>query len=221
MIQARNLLQGILLTATTICLLLTLTQLPKYTNTITATAFFFLLAIPFAANLTLKIKNWKQKKQPLNQEHAKVILLALQGTALACWALDLVTSTLVLNIRVNGIEINPLGWPLGILGAALYYVPTVTGTYVLLYKIQTKSALYSAAVLTMVALYMGSFNLDAGLNNFQIGMHQITAWSHPEIIGSWLAIIALLTALNIATVVRERKKPKLEQIIQTPVLIRG
>lgn len=65
-------------------------------------------------------------------------------------------------------ELNPLGWPLGIMGAFVYYVPTVVFAYLLLFKIKESVAVYCAVPLTLVTLAMSSLNLMAGAQNFQV-----------------------------------------------------
>jgi hypothetical protein len=94
------------------------------------------------------------------------ILFALQGAALACWAYDLATTFYAIDVARVATEINPLGWPLGALGALSYYVPTVILTYVLLFRLKAKISFYGAIPITAVALIMGSMNLNAGVGNF-------------------------------------------------------
>jgi hypothetical protein len=93
-------------------------------------------------------------------------LFALLGVALACWVYDLATTFYAIDIARVAFEVNPLGWPLGALGAFAYYGPTVTLTYVLLFRIRQKMSLYAAVPITLVALYMAAMNLNAGVGNF-------------------------------------------------------
>jgi hypothetical protein len=93
-------------------------------------------------------------------------LFALQGAAVACWAYDLATTFYAINVARVATEINPLGWPLGAVGALLYYVPTVILTYVLLFRLRAKISIYAAFPITAVALLMGAMNFNAGLGNF-------------------------------------------------------
>jgi hypothetical protein len=94
-------------------------------------------------------------------------LFGLQGVALACWAYDLATTFYAINIWGLAYETNPLGWPLGGVGALAYYAPTVIFTYVLLFRIKQTTSLYAAVPMTVVALLMGAMNLNAGIGNFQ------------------------------------------------------
>ncbi len=66
------------------------------------------------------------------------------------------------------VELNPLGWPLGILGGFAYYGPTLVFSYVLLFKFKENIAFYAAVPLTMVTVGMGTMNLVAGAQNFQV-----------------------------------------------------
>ena len=65
-------------------------------------------------------------------------------------------------------ELNPLGWPLGILGALAYYGPTLVFSYFLLFKIRENFSVYAAVPLTLLTLAMGTMNLLAGAQNFQV-----------------------------------------------------
>ena len=94
------------------------------------------------------------------------ILFALQGVALAGWAYDLATTFYAINVARIAVETNPLGWPLGSIGALSYYTPTVLLTYVLLFKLKAKVSLCAAVLITVVMLLMGSMNLNAGVGNF-------------------------------------------------------
>jgi hypothetical protein len=81
---------------------------------------------------------------------------------------DLVTTFYAINVTGLAVELNPLGWPLGILGALAYYAPTLVFSYVLLFKIKEKISLYAAIPLTLVTLGMSTMNLMAGAQNFQV-----------------------------------------------------
>jgi hypothetical protein len=118
------------------------------------------------------------------------ILFALLGVALACWAYDLATTFYAIDVARVAFEINPLGWPLGALGALAYYAPTVTLTYVLLFKIRQKMSLYAAVPITLVALCMGVMNLNAGVGNFSFFLS--TASISAGIRYNLLALIAVV-----------------------------
>ena len=81
---------------------------------------------------------------------------------------DILTTFYAINITGLAVELNPLGWPLGILGAMAYYVPTLVFSYVLLFKMKESIALYTAVPLTLLTLGMAAMNLVAGAQNFQV-----------------------------------------------------
>jgi hypothetical protein len=60
------------------------------------------------------------------------------------------------------IELNPLGWPWGILGALAFYGPALTFSYVLLFRMKEKVSLFVVLPLTLLTLGMGTMNLVAG-----------------------------------------------------------
>jgi hypothetical protein len=101
-------------------------------------------------------------------EKLRHFMFALQGVVLACWIYDLATTHYAIDVARLATEINPLGWPLGMLGALAYYGPTLVMMYVLLFKIKQKLSLYVGAVLSAVALFMGSMNFNAGALNFRV-----------------------------------------------------
>jgi hypothetical protein len=94
-------------------------------------------------------------------------LFSLLGVSLAFWAYDLATTFYAIDVARVAYEVNPLGWPLGALGAFTYYAPTVVLTYMLLFRIRQKTSLYAAVPIAVVALLMGSMNLHAAIGNFQ------------------------------------------------------
>jgi len=96
------------------------------------------------------------------------LLFAFQGVALAFWSFDMITTFYAINVTGLAIELNPLGWPLGILGAFAFYGPAVLFSYVLLFRLKENMSLYAALPLTMLTLGMSSQNLLAGAQNFQV-----------------------------------------------------
>lgn len=105
---------------------------------------------------------------PLRGARWRSILFFFQGAALACWIFDLTTTFYAINVMRVASEANPLGWPLGMLGALAYYGPTLTLSYVLLFRIRENISLYVAVPVTAVALGMGLMNLHAGTLNLEI-----------------------------------------------------
>jgi hypothetical protein len=134
------------------------------------------------------------------------LLFALQGAALAFWGFDLITTFYAINITGLAVELNPLGWPLGILGALAFYGPSLLFSYVLLFKLRDNIALYAAIPLTMLTMSMSVMNLFAGAQNFQIFV-QTTSLSS----GLRFELISLVAAVNLAVPIvlsRRMRQPK-------------
>jgi hypothetical protein len=113
---------------------------------------------------------WFVKKRDVTAKLAsysgwRLTMFSLQGAALACWIFDLSTTFYAIDITHVAAEVNPLGWPLGLLGALAYYAPTLTLSYILLFRIREDVAFYAAVPITVVALFMGLMNLHAGTLN--------------------------------------------------------
>jgi len=122
-------------------------------------------------------------------------LFALLGVALACWAYDLATTFYAIDVARVAFEVNPLGWPMGALGALAYYGPTVVLTYVLLFKVRQKMSLYAAVPITLVALSMGAMNLNAGVGNFGFFLEYASISASIRI-----NLLALVAAVDLAYV---------------------
>jgi hypothetical protein len=54
------------------------------------------------------------------------------------------------------------------LGALAFYGPAVTFSYVLLFRMKEKVSLFGAIPLTLLTIGMGTMNLVAGAQNFQV-----------------------------------------------------
>jgi len=65
-------------------------------------------------------------------------------------------------------EMNPLGWPLGALGALIFYIPAYIFSYILLFKLQTRYSPAATILIAILALGLGTMNLLAGIHNIQI-----------------------------------------------------
>jgi len=130
--------------------------------------YMLILLIPASSITYLKLKNTNPKIVPETSEKWRNLLFSFQGVALAFWIFDIVTTFYAINVTGLAIELNPLGWPVGILGAFAFYGPTLICSYVLLFKIKESSSLYAAIPMTLVTLGMGMMNLMAGAQNFQV-----------------------------------------------------
>jgi hypothetical protein len=149
--------------------------------------YFLILLIPLSAVVYLWHANRTLTSSVGFYEKLSHLLFALLGVALACWAYDLATTFYAIDVARVAFEVNPLGWPLGAVGALVYYVPTVILTYVLLFKLKQKISVYAAIPITLVALLMGSMNLQAGIGNFQFFI--MTAWLPVDIHYNLLALV--------------------------------
>jgi hypothetical protein len=103
-----------------------------------------------------------------------MVLIPLQGAALACWTFDISTTFYAIDVLREATEQNPLGWPLGAVGALIFYVPAITFTYFLLFKIKQKGSLGAAIVITILAAYMGLMNFNAGAQNFGFFLNSVS-----------------------------------------------
>jgi hypothetical protein len=121
------------------------------------------------------------------------LLFSFQGVALAFWTFDIATTFYAIDITGLAIELNPLGWPLGILGAFAYYGPTLVFSYVLLFKIKENISFYAAIPLTLVTLGMGMMNLVAGAQSFQVFVDTAALAT-----GVRYGLLALIVTVNLA-----------------------
>jgi hypothetical protein len=161
----KSLARGFFVSATAICIY-SASALIRAGEPLLGLMFLIISIIPLtcAIYLWLREKNAPKNINPIPKWGS--ILFSLQGAVLAFWAFDLATTFYVVNIARVATEINPLGWPLGALGALAYYAPTVILSYMLIFRIKQKTSLYAAIPITAVALCMGSMNLNAGIGNF-------------------------------------------------------
>ncbi|MCJ7793943.1 hypothetical protein MUP42_03310 [Candidatus Bathyarchaeota archaeon] len=155
--------------------------------------YFLILVIPVSSLTYLKLK--KTNPQATRDTSAKwrYLLFSFQGVALAFWMFDIATTFYAINVTGLATELNPLGWPLGILGAFTYYGPTLICSYVLLFKIKESISFYSAILLTLVTLGMGTMNLVAGAQNFQVFVDTAAIAT-----GIRYGLLALVVSVNLA-----------------------
>jgi len=121
------------------------------------------------------------------------LLFSFQGVALGFWMFDIITTIYAINVTGLAIELNPLGWPWGILGAFAFFGPTLVFSYVLLFKMNEKISLYAAVPLTLITLGMGMMNLVAGAQNFQVFVDTAFLAS-----GVRYGLLALIVTANLA-----------------------
>jgi len=133
-----------------------------------ALLYLLIIVIPASSLTYLKLKSTNHKAASDTSEKWRNLLFSFQGVALAFWMFDIATTFYAINVTGLAVELNPLGWPLGILGAFAYYAPTLVFSYILLFKIKESIALCATIPLTLITLGMGAMNLMAGTQNFQV-----------------------------------------------------
>ncbi len=163
--------------------------------------YFLIFLLPLSATVALKLNRRQVNAEKVDRhEKQRNVLFSLQGVALACWAFDLATTYYAIDVTGFATELNPLGWPLGILGALAYYGPTVAMMYVLLFKINQKSSIYVGAVLSVVSLWMGAMNFNAGALNLKVFL--ATAYIMPEFRFNLFALVVIVDVVSIAALTR-------------------
>jgi hypothetical protein len=158
-----------------------------------AMLYLLVLLIPVCSLTYLKLKNTNQKTHFESSQKWRNLLFSFQGVAFAFWMFDIATTFYAINVTGLAIELNPLGWPLGILGAFAYYAPTLVFSYILLFKIKDKTSLYAAIPLMLLTLGMSSMNLMAGEQNFQVFVDTATLAA-----GIRYEMLALIVVVNLA-----------------------
>ncbi|MGD0645009.1 MAG: hypothetical protein ABSA75_08905 [Candidatus Bathyarchaeia archaeon] len=155
--------------------------------------YLLILVIPATSIMHLKFKNTNQRTELDASEKWRNLLFSFQGVALAFWMFDIATTFYAINVTGLAIELNPLGWPLGILGAFAFYGPTLVFSYVLLFKIKESISFYAAIPLTLVTLGMGMMNLVAAAQNFQVFVDTAA-------LSTWVCygLLALIVTVNLA-----------------------
>jgi Mg2+ and Co2+ transporter CorA len=115
------------------------------------------------------LKHGKKETEKFNgSEKLGRILLCLYIVTFAFWAFDVSTTFYAINVLGVAEEENPLGWPFGVWGALIFYVPALIFTYLLLFKVKNKYSPWAATLITALALLSGILNLVAGLHNLNI-----------------------------------------------------
>lgn len=154
--------------------------------------YLLILLIPISSIAYLKLKNASQVALG-GSENWRNLLFSFQGVALAFWMFDIITTFYAINVTGLAIELNPLGWPLGILGALAFYSPTLVLSYFMLFKIKENTSLYAAIPMTLVTLSMGVMNLVAGAQNFQVFVYTAALPT-----GVRYELLALILSVNLA-----------------------
>jgi hypothetical protein len=98
--------------------------------------YLLILLIPASSITLLKLKD---ARLPEDSGKWRNLLFSFQGVALGFWIFDIITTFYAINVTRLAIELNPLGWPWGILGAFAFYGPALMFSYVLLFRMKEKS----------------------------------------------------------------------------------
>ena len=154
--------------------------------------YFLILLIPVLSLTYLNVKNKNPRKAPESSPKWRNLLFSFQGVVIAFWMLDILTTVYAINITHLAYELNPLGWPYGILGALAYYAPTMFFSYFLLFKSKEKIAFYAAIPVTLITIGMGTMNLMAGIQNFQVFVDTATFAA-----GLRFEILAVIVGVNL------------------------
>ena len=154
--------------------------------------YLLILLIPISSITLLKLKD-TNFKLPEDSGKWKNLLFSFQGVALGFWLFDIITTFYAINVTRLAIELNPLGWPWGIFGALAFYGPAVTFSYVLLFRMKEKVSLFAAIPLTLLTIGMGTMNLVAGAQNFQVFVATASLAT-----GVRYGLLTLIVTLNLA-----------------------
>jgi hypothetical protein len=203
--QLKNTIQGFFVSTSVICLFITFGWLPYYIDLWVVLALSLFLAIPLLIRGIIFLRRCK-KKMPFHNLvlETKNVILFVQGIALACWFFDICTTFFSIDLR-GDVEINPLGWPFGIIGAAVYYIPALAGVYYLLYKTKSNSpSFFVAIIVTALTLFMGSLNFNAGMLNFANLRLFTNLASNSEVMAVWLLACAALAIMNIIVILKPK-----------------
>jgi hypothetical protein len=144
-------------------------------DVLTASLFFLILLIPISIIIyTFSKRQENSSERATVYEKLKTFLIPLHGAAFACWTFDVSTTFYAIDVVRKAAELNPLGWPLGAIGALIFYVPAIIFTYTLLFRIKQKESLVVAAVITVLAAYLGLMNFNAGAQNFRFFLNSVS-----------------------------------------------
>jgi hypothetical protein len=182
--------------------LLNIAELVKGGDAYLGLMYLLILLVPAVSLTYLKLKTPNRRFE--GAQKWRGLLFSVQGVALAFWLYDIATTFFAINVTGLAVELNPLGWPWGILGAMAFYAPTVCFAYFLLYRQKEKVAFFAAVLLTLLTLAMSSMNLLAGAQNFHVFVD--TAFLN---VSMRAGVFTLLLTLNLAVpLTLKRMMPK-------------
>lgn len=144
-------------------------------DALTAALFFLILLMPISIIIyTFSKRQENSSEEATVYEKLKTFLIPLHGAAFACWSFDISTTFYAIDVVRKATELNPLGWPLGAVGALIFYIPAIIFTYTLLFRIKQKESLIVAAVITVLAACLGLMNFNAGAQNFRFFLNSVS-----------------------------------------------
>ena len=208
----KSLAQGFLV-ATGLIWIFNIASLIRDGDTWLGLMYLLILLIPASSLTILKLRKARNTR-PDEQRNWHNLLFSFQGVALAFWMFDIITTFYAINVTGLAIELNPLGWPWGILGAFAFYGPTMVFSYVLLFRMKEKTAFYAALPLTLITLGMGTMNLVAGAQNFQVFVD--TAYLASAVRYDLLALILIANLAILLTLKRMVTQPKPSLNLNSP-----
>lgn len=127
--------------------------------------YFLILLLPLSHFVSVCLKERGTENNDGRSERWGKRLFIMQGTALACWAFDIFTTFYAINVTHLASEINPLGWPLGIVGALIFYGPTLLFSHILISRINGGLSFFVVTAISSLMFCMGLLNLMAGVQN--------------------------------------------------------
>ncbi len=206
-----NFAEGALMSTSLIWIFICIT-VAFFTRTWYSLAGLFILIVPFGLrnrSFPTQFRLWK--KIPDNIQRIKRLLVPILGFGVACWIFDILTTFIGLDIVqtqyinaenfysiFNYSELNPLGWPLGIVVGLIAYIPSGLSVYYLLTKMKTKLSVKIACAITVLTVGLGLMNLVAGLNNISILIQYFNVNNSVSLF-LWFNILLTISAINVVT----------------------
>ena len=87
--------------------------------------YLLILLIPGASIAYLKVKNINIQAGFDGSNKWGNLLFSFQRMVLASWMFDIAIAYYTIDVAGVALELNPLGWPFGILSALVYYAPAM------------------------------------------------------------------------------------------------
>jgi hypothetical protein len=134
-------------------------------TTLAALFFLLILMAPISIIIYRYVKRKTETEEANLLDILRQILVCIYVISFTSWMFDVGTTYYVLDVLSINIELNPLGWPLGALGALLFFIPAMILTYLLLFRVKKIYAILVAMIITVLTLYLGFQNFIAAGQN--------------------------------------------------------